>query len=81
MTEVLTQIIHLCWYLSWYLIGSNRMLVWLLSVSEKVSKEYQRQRNAKPHCHNPKNGEEGNCSTGVFAPNEQVDEESDTKYN
>ena len=56
------------------------MFVGLFSVSEEVSKKDQRQGDAEPHGADTKHGGEGYCSTWVFAPDEEVDENSDTKY-
>ena len=67
--------------LSGDLVGSHGVLVWLFSVSEEISEEYQRQGDSKPHCYYPDDCHEGDGSTGVFAPDEEIDEESDPEDN
>ena len=63
------------------LVGSHRMLVGLFSVSEEISEEYQGQRDSKPHGDDSNDCHEGDGSTGVFAPDEEIDEESDPEDN
>ena len=80
-TYNLPQLYHLSWDLSWNLVGADRMFIRLLSVSKEIPEENKRQWDSKPHGHNSENSEEGNGSTGVFAPDEEVDEESNSKHN
>ena len=57
------------------------MLIRLFSVAKEVSQEHKRKGDAKPHGHHSKDGEERDGATGVFTPDEQVDEESNAKDN
>ena len=67
-------------YLSGYLIGPDWVLIGLFSVPKIVPQEHQRQGDTKPHSPHRQHGDEGDGTAGVFAPDEKVDEKSDTKH-
>ena len=56
------------------------MLVRLLPVPEVVSEEDQRQGDAEPHGAHAQHGGEGDGAAGVFAPDEEVDEDPDPQH-
>ena len=72
---------HLLRYLSWNLVGSHRMLIRLLPEPKVKSSKGEREGDTKPHAHQDEHGREGNSSRGVHSPDEEVEEESGTKYN
>ena len=69
-------------------MAASCIKVWLLfvknclsvpPVAKVVSEVDKRQGDTKPHGSNSKHGGEGDCSTGVLPPDEQVHKEANAK--
>ena len=68
-------------YLSGDLICPDGMLVRMFPVSEVVTQEDEREGDAEPHGSHRQHGGEGDGTTAVLPPDEQVDEEADPEDN
>ena len=62
------------------LIGSYRVLIWLLSITKVETRENKRERDPEPQAEEGQHGGEGNSSRGMFTPDEEVEKEPNSKY-
>ena len=63
--------------MSWNLVGPDRLLIRLFPVSKVVSNVDEGQGDAEPHGAHGEHGSEGDSATGMFAPDEEVDEDAE----